>query len=237
MKPLASLVLIVALVSPLAAQGSSTSTSTELPASVVTGVALHYGSPQGDFAYNVNSAFGANGFFGWRLGSSPFAILGDLSYSIYGSETRRVPLGSGALGLIRVDVNTTNNILGGGLGLQAGVPGAGLMPYVGGSVGFSYFFTESSVSGMHQSDNEPFASSTNYSDGTFATTLYGGFYIPVGTTGGQVDIGARYHWNGEARYLTDRDISFDGGNNPVLTPRRSRADLLTIQIGFAFRRR
>jgi len=52
-----------------------------------------------------------------------------------------------------------------------------------------------------------------------------------------MDIGARYHWNGEARYLTDGDISFDKGNNPVLSPRRSRADLLTIQVGFAFGRR
>jgi hypothetical protein len=235
MKIIPAFTLAAALAAPLAAQGGNG--VTELPRSVIAGIALHFGSPQGDFASNVNGAFGANGFLGARLGTSPFAIRADLDYSIYGSETRRAPLGSGPLGLINVDVNTTNNILGGGLGLQAGVPGASVRPYVGGSLGFSYFFTESSVSGSHQMSSEAFASSTNYGDGTFAKTLYGGFYIPIGSSGGQLDLGARYHWNGEARYLTNGGISFDSGNNPVLSPRRTRADLLTIQVGFAFGRR
>jgi hypothetical protein len=235
MKILSSLIFAAALATPLAAQGRNG--STEFPRSAIAGVSLHYGSPQGDFANNVNASFGANGFFGWRLGAAPIAIRADAGYSIYGAETRRVPLGSGPLGLVNVNVNTTNNILSGGLGLQAGLPGATVRPYVGGSVGFSFFFTESSVSGSHQMSSEAFASSTNDSDGTFARTLFGGFYIPVGTSGAQLDIGARYHWNGEARYLTNGDISFDGGNNPVLSPRRTRADLLTIQVGFAFGRR
>lgn len=236
MKTLCSLAL--ALAAPLGAQDTNgNSRTSEFPRSAIAGVALHYGSPQGDFAKNVSAAFGVNGFFGWRLGRSPFAVRADLGYSIYGSETRRVPLGSGPLGLINVDVNTTNNILVGGLGLQAGLPGTGVRPYAGGSLGFSNFFTTSSVSGSSQMSSEAFASSTNYSDGTFARTLFAGFYIPVGRSGGQVDIGARYHWNGEARYLTDDDISFDSGNNPVLSPRRSRADLLTIQVGFTFARR
>ena len=226
---------LAAAQSPLTAQGGNG--STEFPRLMVAGAALHYGSPQGDFASNVDAAFGANGFLGARLGTSPFSIRADLGYSIYGSETRFAPLGNGALGLINTHVSTTNNILSGGIGLQAGWPGATLRPYVGGSVGFSNFFTMSSVSGSAMMGGESFASSTNYSDGTFAKTLYGGFYIPVGSSGGQLDFGARYHWNGEARYLTDRDISFDSGNNPVLSPRRTRADLLTIQVGFAFARR
>lgn len=238
MKRFAWFVVAAALASPLAAQSASGAASGgELPRSALMGIGLHYGSPQGDFANNVNGALGANGFFGVRLGNTPFAVRADLSYSIYGSETRRVPLGGGPLGLITVDVNTTNNILAGGIGLQAGLPGAGLSPYVGGSVGFSNFFTQSSVSGAYQSSSEPFASSTNLSDGAFAKTLFGGFYIPVGSNGGQVDIGARYHWNGEALYLTDRDISFNAMGTPVLSARRTRADLLTIQVGFAFGRR
>ncbi len=235
MKIISSVVFAAVLSTSIAAQDSKG--TSEFPRSAVAGIALHYGAPQGEFANNVDAAFGANGFFGWRLGGSPFAVLAELSYSIYGSESRRVPLGSGPLGLISVDVNTTNNILHGGVGLQAGLPAANVRPYVGGSVGFTNFFTSSSVSGSSQTSSESFASSTNYSDATFARTLFGGFYIPVGKSGGQMDIGARYHWNGEARYLTDSDISFDTGNNPVLSPRRSRADLLTIQVGFAFGRR
>ncbi|HEY5491553.1 MAG TPA: hypothetical protein VIK25_10230 [Gemmatimonadaceae bacterium] len=235
MKIIPAFTLAATLAAPLAAQGGNG--STEFPRSMVAGIALHYGSPQGDFASNVNGAFGANGFFGLRLGNLPVALRADLSYSIYGSESRRFPLGGGPLGLISTDVNTTNNILSGGIGLQAGLPGITVRPYVGGSVGFSNFFTMSSVSGSQMMSGESFASTTNYSDGTFAKTLYGGFYIPIGSSGGQLDLGARYHWNGEARYLTDRDISFDSGNNPVLSPRRTRADLLNIQVGFAFGRR
>jgi len=229
----ASLALFAA---PLAAQ-YATPPNQELPRSVALGAALHYGSPQGEFASNVNAAFGANGFAAWQLGNSGVFLRADLGYSIYGSETRRMPLGRGALGLVNVDVNTTNNILNGGIGLQVGHPGRNVNPYVGGSIGFSYFFTESSVSGASQSASEAFASSTNDSDGTFAKTLFGGFYIPVGSSGGAIDLGLRYHWNGEARYLTSDGITFDANENPVLHAHRTRADLLTFQVGFAFKRR
>lgn len=236
MKSLAVLSLIAFTAAPLAAQYANPE-RTSLPRSVALGGALHYGAPQGEFASNVNAAFGLNGYAGWQLGNSPFLIRADVGYEIYGSRTRRVPLGGGPLGLISVDVNTTNNIFNGGIGLQAGVPGRSVSPYVGGSIGFASFVTSSSVSGSNQYSSESFASSNNYSDGTFARTLYGGFYIPVGSAGGAIDIGARYHFNGEARYLTDEDISFDQNNDPVLSPRFSRADLLTIQVGFSFKRR
>jgi hypothetical protein len=236
MKSLVVLSLIAATSAPLAAQFTNHD-GTPLPRSVALGGALHYGAPQGEFANNVDAAFGLNGYAGWQLGNSPFLIRADLGFEIYGSRTRTVPLGGGPLGLIRVDVSTTNNIFNGGIGLQAGVPGPNVSPYVGGSIGFASFVTSSSVSGSNQYSGDAFASSNNYSDGTFAKTLYGGFYIPVGAKGGAVDLGLRYHFNGEARYLTDDDISFDQNNDPVLSPRFSRADLLTIQVGFSFKRR
>ncbi|MBW7935387.1 MAG: hypothetical protein H3C62_17625 [Gemmatimonadaceae bacterium] len=213
------------------------SSDKQLPRSVMLGGALEYGSPQGGFASNVNATWGLNGFAGWRIGNTPFSFRADFGFDNYGSRTRRVPLGSGPLGLIMVNVNTTNNIYRGGIGLQAGAPSAHLSPYVGGSIGFANFSTESSVSGTQQTQGESFASSTNSSDGTFAKTLYGGLYVPLGKSGAALDLGLRYHWNGEARYLTEHDISFDANNNPVLSPRYSRADLLTIQVGVAYRRR
>lgn len=224
-------------VAAMTAKAQRANPEAEMPRSMVGGIALHYGSPQGDFANNVNAAFGLNGFFGGRFGSSPLVFRADLGYSIYGSETLRTPLGTGPLGLIRVDVNTTNSIITGGLGVQMGHPGRSVNPYVGGSVGFSYFVTQSSVSGSNQSSSELFASSTNLDDGTFAKTLFGGFYIPIGSNGASLDLGARYHWNGEALYLTERDIQYSGSGNPILSPRRTRADLLTIQVGVAFGRR
>lgn len=236
MKSLVVLSLIAATAAPLAAQ-TFDSEGKSLPRSLALGGALHYGAPQGEFANNVDAAFGLNGYAGWQLGNSPFLIRADLGFEIYGSRTRTVPLGSGPLGLIRVNVNTTNNIFNGGIGLQAGMPGPQVSPYVGGSIGFASFVTSSSVSGSNQYSGDDFASSNNFSDGTFAKTLYGGVYIPVGSNGGAIDLGLRYHFNGEARYLTDDDISFDQNNDPVLSPRFSRADLLTIQVGFSFKRR
>ncbi len=234
MKQIAILSLLL-VSTPLRAQYSEPPED-QLPRSIAIGGTLHYGSPQGEFASNVNAAFGANGFVGWQLGNSPLMVRADLGWDIYGSRSRYVPLGTGPLGLIRVNVNTTNNIYSGGIGLQAGVPGRSFTPYVGGSIGFAAFVTSSSVSGSDQS-NGAFASSTNYSDGTFAKTVYGGVYLPIGDNGVAVDLGVRYHWNGEARYLTERDITFDQGNNPVLSPRFSRADLLTIHVGVAYKRR
>ncbi len=236
MKTIAVLSLLAAAAVPSAAQYDN-SHNRPLPRSVAVGGALHYGSPQGDFASNVNAAFGVNGYVGWQLGKSPFLVRADLGYDIYGSRSWRAPLGSGPLGLVAVDVNTTNNIFSGGLGLQAGLPGRALSPYVGGSIGFASFVTRSSVSGSDQYNSDAFASSTNYSDGTFAKTLFGGLYIPVGSGGGAIDLGLRYHWNGEARYLTRHDITFDQNDQPVLSPRFSRADLLTLQVGFSFKRR
>ncbi|MBI2406864.1 MAG: hypothetical protein HYV19_00995 [Gemmatimonadetes bacterium] len=235
MKTVAVLSLCTLAAAPLAAQYRNDQ-SEPLPRSVALGGSVHYGAPQGEFASNVNAAWGLNGFVGWRLGQSPLYLRADLGWENYGWRTRRVPLGGGPLGLINVDVSTTNNIFNGGIGLQAGAPGPGLSPYAGGSIGFASFVTSSSVSGSDQF-SESFASSTNYSDGTFAKTLFGGVYVPLTGNGLSLDLGLRYHWNGEARYLTERDISFDSNDNPVLSPRFSRADLLTLQIGIAYRRR
>jgi hypothetical protein len=226
------------ITAPLAAQyAGGQNQHQDLPRSVALGGSVHYGAPQNEFASNVNAAWGVNGFVGWRLGESPLYLRADLGYDNYGWRTRRVPLGGGALGLINVDVSTTNNIFNGGIGLQAGAPGPHLTPYAGGSIGFASFVTSSSVSGSDQWDDDAFASSTNYSDGTFAKTLFGGLYIPLTQNGLALDIGVRYHWNGEARYLTERDISFDANDNPVLRPRFTRADLLTVQVGVAYKRR
>ena len=197
---------------------------------------LHVGIPQGEFAENVAIAGGLGGG-----AIFPFAgVLGfraELGVMIYGAETRRVPLGGGALGLIDVDVTTTNAILGGNIGLELGVPGPYVRPDIGGLIGFSAFTTSSSVSGSNSAD-EAFASSTNSSDAAFAKTVIAGLYIPVGSGGTVIDIGARYNWNGEeVEYLTPGDITEDINGDIVLNPRRTRADLLTIVIGVSVRPR
>lgn len=196
--------------------------------------ALQVGLPQGEFGENVAVAGGIGGGVLWNLGGI-VGFRAEMGVMIYGSDTRRVPLGGGALGLINVDVTTTNTIFNGGVGLQLGVPGRSISPYLGGQVGFSSFTTTSSVSGSNSAD-EAFASSTNLSDGTFAKTVMAGIYLPVGRGRVMIDLGVRQTWNGErVRYLTEGDITEDVNGDVVLSPRETRADLLTITLGVTLR--
>lgn len=219
-------VAVVALLSaagaaPLAAQGA-------VPLHVQVGV------PQGDFAQNVDIAGGFGGGFIYPLGDY-FGLRGSIDFMIYGSERRRVPLGGGALGLINVDVTTTNGIFGGGIGAQLGMPGERPMPYLAGMIGFSNFSTRSQVAGVN-SDDEPFASTTNLSDNTFAKSLLAGLYLP--SPGGAIlwEFGVRYTWNGEqVRYLTRGDITELPDGSVQLNPRETRADLLAVTFGVTLR--
>ncbi len=191
---------------------------------------LQIGLPQGEFKENVSVA-GGFGFAGIFPIASEFGIRAGLDFQIYGNETRRVPLGGGALGLINVDVTTTNAIIGGNIGAQIGLPSDRAKPYIGGLIGFSNFSTSSRVAGENSQD-EPFASSTNLSDNAFSKHALAGFYFPMKNGDVLVDIGARYTWNGESvRYLTPGDISEDALGNIVISTNETRADLLTITFG------
>lgn len=195
---------------------------------------LQLGIPQGEFGQNVNLA-GGFGVGGIVAMNQWFGLRGQLDVQIYGAERRRVPLGGGALGLINVDVTTTNAIVGGALGVQVGMPGPTIRPYAGALLGFSAFTTSSQVSGSN-STNEPFASSTNSLDNAFAKILYGGIYIPIGAGGSSFDLGVRHVWNGESvRYLTPGDLVEDGNGDIIITPNNTRADLLTITLGVTLR--
>ncbi|HRN53434.1 MAG TPA: outer membrane beta-barrel protein [Gemmatimonadaceae bacterium] len=195
---------------------------------------LQIGLPQGEFKENVSVA-GGFGFAGIFPIATEFGIRAGLDVQIYGNETRRVPLGGGALGLINVDVTTTNAIVGGSIGAQVGLPSDRVKPYVGGMIGFSNFNTQSRVAGENSQD-QPFASSTNSSDNAFSKHALVGMYFPMSNGKVLVDLGARYTWNGESvRYLTPGDITEDNDNNVVITPRETRADLLTITLGVTIR--
>ncbi len=214
-----------------------TAPQAQVPSSGVFSVPLNLqiGIPQGPFAESVDASwgFGLGGI--WMLNDF-VGIRGGFDLAVYGYDRQRVPLGGGALGLINVDVSTTNAIAGFNVGAQVGVPGPGLRPYLGGMIGLSNFSTTSEVRGSNSND-EPFATTTNASDNAFARIAFGGLYIPVGA-GTVLDLGLRYTWNGESvRYLTEGDISEDAGGNVQLNPRETRADLLTIVLGVSFGRR
>lgn len=219
-------------VAPADAQRRRRSDNSMLEPRGAAGIALLGFAPQGEFAENVHSAFGLNGHGLLRLDPQGIvALRADLSYMIYGSERYRAPLGGGPLGLISVDVNTTNNILLGGLGLQLMAPGPTVRPYALATAGFNYFFTTSSAEGSNNSD--AFASSTNYDDGGFSWTAGGGLYVPLGRTGVNLDLGARWVDNGKRKYLRRDGITF--ANNQVqLNPVSSQAQGVQFTLGISY---
>jgi hypothetical protein len=201
------------------------------PSRVAFGAALQGLKPQGEFAENVNFAGGLAGNVVYALDEAGIiALRADVGFLIYGSERYRVPLGGGPLGLINVDVNTTNSIFHGGVGLQLLAPGPTVRPYANATAGFSYFSTGSSVSGSQQ--DTPFASSTNYSDLGFAWTAGGGLYVPLraGSTRIQLDLGATWMDNGSREYLRSDGITFEAGG-VQLNPVRSQAQALRFHLG------
>jgi hypothetical protein len=211
------------------------SVADERPARTTVGGWVTWAQPQRDFRNYVSGAVGLGGELVQALSrSGAVALRIEGGYLIYGSTTRRQPLGGGALGLVSVDVTTSNNIVFGGLGLQLTSPDGPVRPYVNGTVGFSYFFTESSVEGT--SNFEPFASTNNFDDGGFTTMLGGGVYIPLARTkegrSVSLDIGVVAHANNDVQYLTKNSITVENtASTPVVTPVRSAADFLTFRIG------
>lgn len=191
------------------------------------GISLQGLNPQGAFAENINVAGGIGGSYLYALDPDGIiAFRAELGYLLYGSERYRVPLGGGPLGLINVDVTTTNNIVQGGVGLQLLAPGRTVRPYGNAIAGFSSFFTSSSVAGTQQA--EAFASSTNYSDAGFMWSAGGGLYVPL--TRVQLDLGMRWVDHGQRDYLRPDGITFEG-SDVRLNPVRSTAQALQFHLG------
>lgn len=204
---------------------------------VFGGGSLVYGKPSGSFADYVDQGFGFDGFVRLKLDRRGVFSLGlEGGWLQYGREKMRVPLSS-TIGRVQVDVVTSNNIMFLGLGPQVMSPTGAVRPYLSGSVGFSYLFTESSVDGddrdYYYGSDGSFAKSTNYSDAVFATTGGAGIYIPFGSRANAgLDIGMRYHNSGRGKYLKEGSIVDRPGTTPLIFPIESRTDLFTWRIGF-----
>lgn len=188
--------------------------------------------PVGAFADYVDVGFGLGGNFRVRLDDSGVAWFRvDGGFLNYGRESQEVCLSTTVGCRIVVDLTTTNNIGFGEAGLQFEVPRGAVRPYVSGGIGYSYFFTESSVSGDDEFD--PFASTRNFDDGTFTWAAGGGLKIPLhrGTTTVDLDFGARYHDNGRVDYLTEGSIVDRPDGSIDIFPTRSSASVVTYVIG------
>ncbi len=188
--------------------------------------------PRGDFGQNTGNGFGVGASMIWRLDPQSIANWRvDLGVLNYGNETRRIPL-AGTGGLVKLDLRTSNNIFSLVTGPQLQFGNGPVAPYVAALGGMSVFWTESSVEGT-QSDNTPFARTTNSSDAVLA---YGGavgstLRVYNGSRPVRIDLGARFLRHDDVRYLNDQRVrdAFQNNRDPV--PLRGRADFVTYFLG------
>ena len=186
--------------------------------------------PIGAFNDFIGAGYGVTGGFVWNLDRDRvFGIRAEGGFVQYGSETTGACLVNCR---INVDVNTSNDIVFGGIGPQITVPAGWVRPYINATAGVSYFFTHSSISGDDAADNDVF-DTTNHDDAVFALTGGGGFLIPISMRRTPVlfDLGATFHRNGQATYLRKGSIVDRPDGSIVINPIRSEANFVTFRIG------
>ena len=216
---------------PLSAQTTITETRLK-PVHVYFGGNFIVAEPQQEFGDYINTSFGGSLHVLWK--PAPNGVLG-LRFEGggigYGEEKQRVPLSETVGGRIMVDLTTSNFIGFANVGPQLMAPRGPIRPYLAPTIGFAYIGTVSSVEGVdsHQS----FASDVNYDDFLFAYGATGGIYVPLsqGRVPVALDLSARYHQNGKASYLIEGSIHDNADGTITFDPIRSRANLLTFQIG------
>ena len=202
------------------------------PTRFTIGGDLLVAQPKGEFGSNVNVGGGGNIVFMYKLDQAGvFSLRADLGGMEYGSERKRVPF-TPYTGRVLLDVTTTNDVYWGAIGPQMQLLTKGpVRPYANAAVGFQGFVTRSALSGSDQSWD--YASSTNSQDVTLAYMVGGGLYIPLGkkSTSALLNIGARYHFGGNATYLREGDITDNANGTITLNPRTSKTDVILWQLG------
>lgn len=204
----------------------------EVPIRGFGGIQFLVANPVGEFAENVDVGFGVEVHGRWAFGAAgPVSLRGDLGFLNYGNETIQICVTSPCR--VTGDLTTSNNIVFMGFGPELGLGDGPVRLYGNAGLGFAYFGTTSSVSGSSQ--DEPFASSTNYQDVTFAWHGGSGVQLRIARRKAPiyVDLGARYHGNGVAEYLRKGDIQDQPDGSVILNPRRSDTNFWTFRIGIS----
>lgn len=229
-----SLVAMLSIVGASASEAQRVPRGALFPTRFTIAGDLLVAQPKGEFGSNVDNGFGGNVVFMYKLDQAGvFSLRADLGGMQYGSETKRVPF-LPYTGRVLLDVTTSNNVFWGGIGPQMQLMTTGpVRPYVNGAVGFQGFVTESALSGSDESWD--YASTTNSDDVTLAYMVGGGVYIPLGKTptSASLNIGARYHFGGNAKYLREGDITDNPDGTITLNPRFSKTDVVMWQLGIS----
>ena len=195
------------------------------------GVGFTYGMPVGDFRNYVNNGVGIDFFGRWPGEMRGITLRLEGGLMQYGSETSHL-----SLGLVDVDLTTSNLIAWFGAGPQLTLRLGLLRPYIDVTAGLAQFATESSLKGA--SGNPDAARKTNYSSTTFAWGAGVGILRSFRTATGEmsIDLGARFHNNGKASYLREGGIENLPDGGIVFHPTTSATNLVTVHVGAAISR-
>jgi len=196
-----------------------------------------YGQPIGEFSQNVRHAFGIDGF--GTLGVDAAGILslrGEIGYQQYASKSEPFVASTG-FGLIELESQTKSGVLTMGIGPQLSAPAGPVRPYVAGTVGFARFATNTSINipadRSQSGSTETLDEQTNSSD--FILSLAGSagiaFEVPAFGRGMQIDVGARYHHNGRAKYVSSEGVVYNGSGTPTVTATESEASFVVYRLG------
>jgi len=225
---LAGVMLLAA--APLAAQRAELPQAWYPPPRAYVAANVQIAQASGIFSNYVQAGFGFGGHFLYRPDpEGVFGIRAGGMFVIYGSQTHRYPLVPGIL----VDVTTQNQIAGFTFGPQLTFGRGAVQAYGHGGIGFSYFATTSSVEGSGNV-GQPFASTTNYDDFTFAGEGGGGVWVFLSRrrTPVALDLGVRYLQNGRVTYVTESGVTVDQTTNQlVVDPIDSEANLIVYHVG------
>jgi hypothetical protein len=196
-----------------------------------------YGQPLGPFADNVRRGFGLDGMGTIGLDSRGiFSLKGELGWMRLNSKSEFFIIDTG-FEFLELESETTSGVLMLGVGPQLAVPFGPIRPYVGGSVGFARFATSTAIKLSADQSNtgqeETIDDQTVSSDFILSLAASGGirFELPFMGRGVLADLGARWHRNGEAEYVSNEGVVYDGSGRPTITATRSEADFLVFRLG------
>jgi len=224
-------VLLLAVAMAPVAVDASAQAPARSPSEWLGGGGLFIGIPLGDFADATDEGFGVAANVVFSPGGGPLGIRFQTGGVIYGS--RDIPTTvPGTGGLITEDLSIDNWLLNVGIGPQVMARSGPVRPYAYALAGFGYFATQTSFG--YGYDYYGDSSTTNYDDWTFAWSAGAGLLIPVSRSLA-IDVGVQYVGNGTVRYLAEGDLlPSPGGAPPVIVPRQTEANLLTISVGVSF---
>jgi hypothetical protein len=224
---------MAAIVCSLAAGGAAADDPAALDR-FLWGGAVQVGDPIGTFGDVADTGVGAlihgtvrtrSGVIGWRL---------EGGWLVYGSESLGVPV-PGTQGLVTTDVAFTENSIGHAVtGPVLMAPRGSVRPYATAFAGVAYFETATEFRPLPL--GPAFARDTHFDDTVFTYGASAGVLVPLGRSGMSLDLGARYAWNQDVRYLTEGDLRQTAGGEVVFVPHRSDADVLDFRIGLTFGR-